>query len=89
MANEAKHASKLVAAAVALDEQLQKFELLAASAGRVPLGSKRNLEKAAHTTTEAARAAAELGGLVQTFMQCLNEARERNQETGNELQALG
>jgi hypothetical protein len=89
MASEPKHVSKLVVAAVALDEQLRKFELLASSAGRVSLGSKRNLEKAAHSTTEAARAAEELGALVQELLAGLNEARDRNQETVNALTALG
>jgi hypothetical protein len=89
MASEPKRVSKLVAAAVALDEQLRKLELLASSAGRVPLGSKRNLEKAAHTATEAAHAAEELGALVHGLLSGLNEARDRNQETVNALQELG
>jgi len=89
MPHPLKSASKLVQAAVALDEQLRNFEMLVAGAERVPLNSKRNLEKAAQKTTEAARCAESLEALVQALSTSLNEAREQNQRTAAVLVRLG
>ncbi len=44
--------SELVKATVALDEELDRVERLAESAARVPLNSRRGLEKVARTTTD-------------------------------------
>ncbi len=82
-----KKSTAITQAASAIEEQLQKFELLTASARRVPLTSQRNLEKAAQLTTEAAQCQEQLGGFIQAFMAALNVSREQNQETMNALQA--
>ena len=67
-----KKPSDLVAATMALDEELAKVEHLADAAGRVPLSSRRNLEKAARTTAEAAEAQGKVGEHIAALMAALD-----------------
>jgi uncharacterized protein YdbL (DUF1318 family) len=88
--NDPKKAlSPLAQAALALDEELRRFEALTAAALRVPLDSKRNLEKAARATTDAAVCQGRIGELVQAFMAALNAARDENQAAAAKLTARG
>jgi len=72
---------------MALDEELSNVEHLADSAARVPLSSRRNLEKAARTTTEAAEAQTRVGERIAALMAALTEVRVRNEATVQSLQA--
>jgi chromosome segregation ATPase len=81
--------SDLAAAALALDEELERVEALAAAAARVPLTSERNLERAARTVNEAAQAQQRVGERIQTLVAALNTARERNEATVAALSARG
>jgi chromosome segregation ATPase len=81
-----KKPSELVAAVAALDEELARVEQLAESAARVPLTSRRNLEKAARTTAEAATAQAKVGEHIATLMTALDGVRLRNEATVRTLQ---
>lgn len=84
-----KKMTELAQAALALDEELRRFEALTAGALRVPLDSKRNLEKAARATTDAASCQGRIGELVQAFMAALNAARDENQASAARLTARG
>jgi chromosome segregation ATPase len=77
----------LVQATVALDEELERVERLVQSAARVPLTSRRNLEKAARTTSEAAEAQAHAGERIRALMEALTAARVRNEATVEAMQA--
>jgi hypothetical protein len=78
--------SPLVDATVALDEELTKVEQLTHSAARIPLSSRRNLEKAARTTSEAAEAQKNVGLRIGALMEALNAARVQNETTVAEMQ---
>lgn len=84
MSSEKK--SELVEATEALNEELEKVEHLAQSAARIPLSSRRNLEKAARTTTEAAEAQTRVGDRIKELMEALNAARVRNEATVQTMQ---
>src|SRR3954454_17644649 len=81
-----KKPSVLVQATTLLDEELQNVEHLAESAARVPLNSRRNLEKAARTTTEAAEAQTKVGEHIQAMMAALTQVRLKNEATVQALQ---
>jgi hypothetical protein len=81
-----KKPSDLVAATQLLDEELDRVEHLADSAGRVPLNSRKNLEKAARTTTEAAESQGKVGEHISALMAALNQVRVRNEATVQALQ---
>jgi hypothetical protein len=77
----------LVAATLLLDEELAKVEHLTEAAARVPLTSRRNLEKAARTTADAAESQAKVGEHIATLMAALNGVRVKNEATVQALQA--
>jgi chromosome segregation ATPase len=81
-----KH-SDLVKATMALDEELAGVERLAESAGRITLGSRRNLEKAARTINEAAQAQTHVGERIRTLMEALDVVRAKNEATLQAMQA--
>src|SRR5262249_51301122 len=85
MAKPDKTPSALAQAALAVDEELQRFDLLSAAVRKIPLDSKRNLERAARATSDAAASQQRLSDLVQVFMGELNSAREHNQQTAAQL----
>ncbi len=72
--------SPLVAAAEALDVELQKFEDTAESLEHLALTSEKNLQKAARLLTEIVETEARLGTAMQALIASLNAARDR-QET--------
>jgi chromosome segregation ATPase len=79
MSKPDKPGSPLAAAAAALEDELLAFESLAATLKKMPLGSKKHLERAARTLHEAAgfeeRIALRLRGLVEA----INAASQRQQ----------
>jgi uncharacterized coiled-coil DUF342 family protein len=81
-----KKPSELIEVTVALDEELSRVEHLAESAARVPLNSRRNLEKAARITSEAAEAQNKVGVHIAKMMAALNGVRQRNEANVQALQ---
>ena len=81
-----KKLSDLVAATTLLEDELVKVEHLAEAAARVRLSSRRNLEKAARTTAEAAESQTKVGEHIATLMAALNAVRVRNEATVQALQ---
>src|SRR2546423_582246 len=79
----------LANAALALAEELRRFEVLAGSAQKTPLNSQKNIERAARTLSEAAECQQRVSDLVQSFMSSLTSARQQNQETAEALQRCG
>jgi hypothetical protein len=78
--------SELVAATVALDEELQRVEKLAHAVLHLPLDSRRNLEKAARATGETVEAQTRVGERIRVMLEALNAARGRNETTVEALQ---
>ena len=74
-----KNLSPLCAAAMALDEALNRFEQLTEEAKRGKLDSQQSLERAARTTTEAAQTQEQLGVCMRALSDALSGIRERNQ----------
>lgn len=83
--DKAKKPSALAAAVQALDEELERFELLADSARRTPLTSERNLEKAAAAVNQAAEAQQRVHGHIQALIDAISEARKKHDATAEAL----
>jgi hypothetical protein len=75
----------LAEAATALEDELERFEQLAASSLRVPLDSQRNLDKAAHAAQDAGECQMRLGARIGALMEALTAARQRNAATAEKL----
>lgn len=79
MSNQDKPRTGIAAAAAALEEELAAFESIAALLRKMPLGTKKHIERAARTLQEAAgfeeRIALKLRGLVEA----INSANQRQQ----------
>ena len=71
--------------AVALDQDLQRFQQLTEAAKRVPLNSRKNIERAAKMSAEAAQAHIRLGEHMGTLVAALQEARARNEACVQDL----
>ena len=71
--------SPLAAAALALEEELVRFEKLTEDARRGKLDSQKTLEEAARATTEAAQCQERLGTHMRALSEALTALRERNQ----------
>jgi len=84
-----KNLSPLAQAALALDEQLQQFEQLAAAAERIDLDSQRNIERAARAVNDAAECQDRVARDIGALMEALNAARDRNQASADRLRARG
>ena len=80
-----KPTSPLAASALALAEELERFEVLTESAHRIALTSQKNLERAAQNIQDAASCQVKVGEHLQAFMQALNAAREQNAATAERL----
>jgi ABC-type transporter Mla subunit MlaD len=80
--------SAVVEATEALDHELARVEHLCESAGRVPLSTRRNLEKAARTVAEAAQVQLAVGERIGALMAALTAVRERNEKTVAGMQTL-
>src|SRR4051812_44229500 len=83
-------------AAAALEAELDSFEALAASLRKLPLGSKKNLERAARALQEAAGYEERLAGRLHGLVAAINVASRRQQESaagiverGREIEARG
>ncbi len=81
--------SELVTTVLAFDAELRRFEVLVDNAARVSLDSRKNLQKAARVTTDAAQCQQGLAPLVQAFNLALNAARAHNQKSAERLQIRG
>lgn len=82
-----KPVSDLSAAAVALDQELQKFEELSAAAARIKLNSEKNLERATDALTRAAESQDRIGGHVRALVGAVAAARERQEYDAEVLMA--
>jgi hypothetical protein len=71
--------ASLAVVAAALDEELQRFEELSATARRLPLKSQKNLERAAQTTREAAASQERFGAHLRALVDAVAAARDRQQ----------
>jgi chromosome segregation ATPase len=80
--------SALVLATEELDHELSRVEHLCESATRVPLSTRRNLEKAAHTVAEAGGVQLAVGERIGALMAALTVVRERNEKTVASMQSL-
>lgn len=67
-------------AALALDEELERFRELTEAVERTPLTTRRNLERAARLADEAAESQQRLGTCMQEFIAALGASRERNEQ---------
>lgn len=74
-------------AAVALDQELVRFRELAEAGSRIPLTSRRNLEKAARAADEAQASQKRLEQLMQPFIEALTAARQENERCAQALEA--
>jgi len=74
-------------AAVAFDQELQRFQQLTDLAKRTSLDSRKNLEKAARAAEEATESHARLGDCMGTLAAELQAIRSRNEKSVEELQA--
>lgn len=77
--------SPLSLAVQALDDALENFELLAASAERVPLTSERNLEKAATSINQAAESQKRVGAHIQALIDAITVARQQHDATADKV----
>lgn len=79
--------SPLVAAALAFDEELQRFARASETARRRSLVSKKDLEQAAESLKVAADAEQLLGARAQALLQALTAARDEQQSQSQAAQA--
>lgn len=82
-------AGDLADAALALEQELARFAELAASARRLPLDTRRNLERAARATTEAAGGQDRVSASLSALVAAINAARERHEANAAALQTRG
>jgi hypothetical protein len=80
---------ELAAAALALEKEIDRFEDLAATAERLPLDTRKNLERAAKVTTEAAGSQDRVNATLGALVAAINAARERHEANAAALQARG
>lgn len=71
----------LAAAAAALEEELLAFESLAATMKKMPLGSKKQLERAGRTLHEAAGFEERIAVRLRALVEAINAASRRQQES--------
>ncbi len=76
-------------AAHTLETELARFQQAADTAVRLPLSSRRNLDKAANAINEAADSQRRIGEHIGALMTALNAAREQNQQTADSLAPRG
>ena len=83
---EGAEGSALGTAATALEEELRRFEQLAALARKIDLTSERNLEKAAKATQEAAESQLRVAAHVGKLVSAIQVARDRQQAVAEAIQ---
>ncbi len=79
----------LAEAAIALEQEIDRFEELAATARRLPLDARKSLERAAKTTTEAAGSQERVNAALGALVTAINAARDRHEANAAALQARG
>ena len=72
-------------AALALDEELERFRELTEAIERIPLTTRRNLERAARLADEATESQQRLGACMQELIAALGTSRERNEQSAQVL----
>jgi hypothetical protein len=80
---------ELAEAALALEQEIDRFEELAATARRIPLDARKSLERAAKATTEAAGSQERVNVTLGALVTAINAARERHEANAVALQARG
>lgn len=80
---------ELTLAALALERELDRFEDLAATARRLPLDTRRGVERAAKATTEAAEGQLQVNATLGALVAAITAARERHEANALALQARG
>lgn len=81
--------TRLSEGALALESELRRFEELCLAARRTPLDSRKGIERAAKTTTEAASGQERVQAALMKLVSAINEARERHEANAAALQARG
>lgn len=79
----------LTEAAQALEREIDRFEELAATARRIPLDTRRGVERAAKATTEAAEGQHQVNATLGALAAAITAARERHEANALALQARG
>jgi uncharacterized coiled-coil DUF342 family protein len=79
----------LAEAAVALERDLRRFEELALAARKTPLDSRKGIERAAKTTTEAAAGQEGVDASLRALVSAITAARERHEANVAALQERG
>jgi hypothetical protein len=82
-----KSPSELVTAAVALSDGLRRFNDLTHALRQAPLTSQKKLQRAASLFHEVGETETELGGLVQTMVGALQDARRAQESAVGLIQA--
>jgi chromosome segregation ATPase len=80
---------ELADAALSLERELARFEELAAAARRVALDTRRGIERAAKTATEAAETQQRVNAALAALVAALGVARERYEANAAALAARG
>lgn len=80
---------ELTLAALALERELDRFEDLAATARRLPLDTRRGVERAAKATTEAAEGQGQVNATLGALVAAITAARERHEANALALQTRG
>jgi hypothetical protein len=73
-------ASELAEAALALDQELRRFEELTEQADRVKLNSEKNLERATDALSRAAQSQDRIQGQVQRLVAAVAAARQKQEQ---------
>ncbi len=84
-----KGGGELAEAARALERELIRFEELAESARRLPLDTRKGLERAARSTTEAAEAQQRVSVALGSLIAAIAAARDRHEATATGLAGRG
>lgn len=79
--------SELAEAALALDQELRRFEELAEQAGRVKLSSEKNLERATDALARAAQSQDRIQAQVQKLVAAVAAARQKQETESAALMA--
>lgn len=79
--------SELAEAALALDQELRRFEELAEQAGRVKLNSEKNLERATDALARAAQSQDRIQAQVQKLVAAVAAARQKQEAEAAALMA--
>lgn len=84
-----KGGGELAEAARALERELLRFEELAESARRMSLDTRKGIERAARSTTEAAEAQQRVSVALGSLIAAIAAARDRHEATATALAARG